>query len=211
MSKAEEIADRLDAYCPKEIRFLNEREPFRFLVCVVLSAQTTDQTVNSVVPALWKKYPTRQDLASASQIEVEEIIHATGFYHSKAKHIIALAASLIGKEIPTSIEELVKLPGVGRKTANCYIGDILHGPAIIVDTHFGRVVKRLGLVSSSEPAVVEKQLKKVLPLEKQYRFSMSANWFGRQVCHARKPECDRCPLSGSCPSRADADQATSRL
>ncbi len=201
MGNAIEIAERLDRLSPPTIRFLSERDPFRFLVCVVLSAQTTDQTVNSVVPGLFGRYPTRHALAYADQVEVENLIHATGFFHTKAKHIIALARELDGKEIPTTITELTKLPGVGRKTANCYLGDVLGCPAIIVDTHFGRVVRRLGLVDSRDPQVVEMELKRQLPEAMQYRFSMTANLFGRSTCHAKKPLCDDCPLRDLCPSK----------
>ncbi len=201
MGNAIEIAERLDRLSPPTIRFLSEREPFRFLVCVVLSAQTSDQTVNSVVPELFGRYPTRHDLAHAEQTDVERLIHATGFFHTKAKHIIALARELEGKEIPTTLAGLTRLPGVGRKTANCYLGDVLGRPAIIVDTHFGRVVRRLGLVDSCDPEVVEVELKRQLPETMQYRFSMTANLFGRTTCHAKKPLCDGCPLRDLCPSR----------
>jgi endonuclease-3 len=121
----------------------------------------------------------------------------------KAKNIVACAQALIGKEIPSTIDELVKLPGVGRKTANCVIGEIFHRPAIIVDTHFGRVVYRLGLVSSKDPAKTEKEICTLLDARLQYRFSMAANLFGRTTCHAKKPSCPICPLVSLCPS-ADA-------
>lgn len=205
------IATRLDKLSPPVIRFLFEQDPFRFLVCVVLSAQTTDQTVNAVAPGLFSRYPTRHDLACAKQEDVERLIHATGFHHTKAKHIIALAKELEGKEIPGTLEELVKLPGVGRKTANCYLGDVLARPAIIVDTHFSRVIRRLGLADSANPVVVEKALKRLLPEQMQYRFSMTANLLGRTTCHAKKPKCEACPLSDLCPSKGGQTPGLTRL
>jgi endonuclease-3 len=201
MDKMERVAKMLDAAMPPEIRFLGERDPFRFLVSVVLSAQTTDEAVNNVVPVLFGAYPTRHDLAHAPLPDVERIIHRLGFFHTKALHVIALASALDGKEIPETIDGLTRLPGVGRKTANCYIGDMLGKPAIIVDTHFGRVVRRLGLVDSSDPAKIEMEVKENLDSSLWYRFSMTANLFGRKTCHAKSPECAGCFLSSLCPSR----------
>ncbi len=211
MNRARSIAKRLDEVSPKNIRFLEERDPFRFLVCVVLSAQTTDKMVNGVAPILFGRYPSRHDLASASLEEVEAIIHPLGFYHAKAKHIIALASSLDGREIPYTIEELARLPGVGRKSANCYVGDILGESAIIVDTHFLRVVNRLALVQNGNPSVVEKRMKEMLPKGMHYRFSMTANLLGREICHARHPLCASCPVGDLCPSRDGESQSPSSL
>ncbi|MFA6844617.1 MAG: endonuclease III [Sphaerochaetaceae bacterium] len=199
-NRIETIAGILDEQSPKEIRFLDERDPFRFLVSVVLSAQTTDEAVNKVVPLLFSRYKDACSLARAEQQDIEEIIHRLGFYHAKAKNIIALASSLCDMPFPTTLENLVKLPGVGRKTANCYIGDILGKSAVIVDTHFKRVVQRLGLVTTSNPTVIEAEIKKQLAPEKQYRFSMTVNLHGRRCCHAKNPDCPSCPLASLCPS-----------
>ncbi|MFA6732499.1 MAG: endonuclease III [Sphaerochaeta sp.] len=199
--RAEEVAKRLDELLPRDIQFLEQRVPFRFLISVILSAQTTDRIVNVVVKELFKAYPDARSLAQAKPEDVEEIIYATGYYRNKAKSIIACAQQLVDRQVPDTMEELVKLPGVGRKTASCVLGDIYGKPAIIVDTHFARVVNRLGLVKTKEPAKVEKEIASLLDASKHYRFSMTANLFGRSVCHAKKPECEECPFSDLCPSR----------
>ncbi|WP_394699411.1 endonuclease III domain-containing protein [uncultured Sphaerochaeta sp.] len=193
----------LDGLYPETIVFLDQKDPFRFMVSVILSAQTTDKMVNQVVVPLFKAYPTVESLANADILLVEEIIHATGFYKMKAKNIVACAKTLVGRQIPSTIDELVKLPGVGRKTANCVLGEVFHKPAIIVDTHFGRVVQRLGIVDTKDPEKIEKEIASILDPDFQYRFSMAANLFGRTTCHAKKPSCPICPLVNLCPS-ADA-------
>lgn len=200
--KAGQIYAILDELLPKQIQFLDQRDPFKFLISVILSAQTTDRIVNIVTKPLFERFPTVEALAQAPQEEVEEIIFPTGFYRMKAKNIIACAQALLDKKIPSTMEELIKLPGVGRKTANCVLGDIYGKPAIIVDTHFGRVVYRLGLVKVKEPGKVEKEIARLLPSEQHYRFSMTANMFGRTVCHAKRPLCEECPLKELCPSAA---------
>ena len=198
----QEIFSTLDILLPSDIQFLEQRDPpFRFLISVILSAQTTDRIVNVVVKELFAKYPDKQALAKASLVDVEAIIYPTGYYRNKAKHIIACAEALIDCELPDTMEALVKLPGVGRKTASCVLGEIYGKHAIIVDTHFSRVVNRLGLVDTKDPEKVEKQIAAFLEDSKQYRFSMTANLFGRTVCHAKKPECENCPLNALCPSR----------
>lgn len=199
--QAEEVAKRLDEFLPQNIQFLEQRVPFRFLISVILSAQTTDRIVNVVVKELFKAYPDAASLAQAREEDVQEIIYATGYYRNKAKNIIACAQQLVDRDVPDTMEELVKLPGVGRKTASCVLGDIYGKPAIIVDTHFARVVNRLGLVKTKDPAKVEKNIAALLDASRHYRFSMTANLFGRSVCHAKKPECEACPFSDLCPSR----------
>ena len=201
--RAQLVYSRLDQISPPQIQFLKQQDPFRFMISVILSAQTTDKMVNIVTGPLFSMFPTVKDLANAPQETVEEIIHPTGFYKMKAKNIIACAQALVDKTIPSTIDELVRLPGVGRKTANCVVGDVFHKPAIIVDTHFGRVVHRLGLVDTKDPEKVEFQIASLLDPSKHYRFSMTANLFGRDVCHAKKPSCNECPLRDLCPS-ADA-------
>ncbi|ADY13539.1 endonuclease III domain-containing protein [Sphaerochaeta globosa] len=199
--RMQEIFSTLDTLLPQTIQFLEQRDPFRFLISVILSAQTTDRIVNVVAKELFAKYPDKQTLAQASSEDVESIIYPTGYYRNKAKHIIACSEALLDCDLPDTMEELVKLPGVGRKTASCVLGDIYGKCAIIVDTHFSRVVNRLGLVDTKDPEKVEKQIAVLLDDPKQYRFSMTANLFGRTVCHAKKPECENCPLSSLCPSR----------
>ncbi|MCH3916034.1 MAG: endonuclease III [Spirochaetia bacterium] len=200
----------LDANSPKTITFLDRREPFQFLISVILSAQTTDQTVNQVVPALFARYPDAVSLASADYEEVCNLIRRTGFYRNKAKNIIACSKALAGGRIPDTIEELVKLPGVGRKTANCVVGDIYQGSAVIVDTHVKRVLKRLGFTSSSDPDRIEAQVRASLAEEYLYRFSMIVNLHGRLICHARKPDCAHCPLARLCPSKDVVGQEGAR-
>jgi endonuclease-3 len=195
------IYEILDEELPKEIQFLDERDPFRFLISVILSAQTTDRIVNVVVKELFAAYPDAKALASASLTDVEAIIYATGFYRAKAKNIIAASKELVDQPVPSTMEELVKLPGVGRKTASCVLGDIYGKPAIIVDTHFSRVVNRLGLVDTKDPEKVEAGIKALLEPSRQYRFSMTVNLWGRTVCLAKRPLCETCAIGHLCPSR----------
>ncbi|MBR0319310.1 MAG: endonuclease III [Spirochaetia bacterium] len=200
-SKAVLIADTLDAHYPPEIQFLHFKNSFELLIAVILSAQTTDEQVMRVVPALFDKFPTPEKMAKADIPVLEKLIHATGFFHAKAKNIKATSQKLLelyGGVVPSTIEELIKLPGVGRKTANVVVGTLFDKPAVIVDTHFKRVTYRLGLTKNTEPDKVEADIRKLLPPEKQYRFSMTANLHGRECCHARKPECDICILKDLC-------------
>ena len=200
-SKAVLIADTLDSHYPPEIQFLHFKNSFELLIAVILSAQTTDEQVMRVVPALFAKFPTPEKMAKADIPVLEKLIHATGFFHAKAKNIKATSQKLLdmyGGVVPDTIEELVKLPGVGRKTANVVVGTLFDKPAVIVDTHFKRVTYRLGLTKNTEPDKVEADIRKLLPPEKQYRFSMTANLHGRECCHARKPECDACLLKDLC-------------
>ena len=200
-SKAVLIADTLDSHYPPEIQFLHFKNSFELLIAVILSAQTTDEQVMRVVPALFDKFPTPEKMAKADIPVLEKLIHATGFFHAKAKNIKATSQKLLelyAGVVPSTIEELIKLPGVGRKTANVVVGTLFDKPAVIVDTHFKRVTYRLGLTRNTEPDKVEADIRKLLPPEKQYRFSMTANLHGRECCHARKPECDACLLKDLC-------------
>ena len=202
MNQACEVYTRLDTISPKEIQFLNERDPFRFLISVILSAQTTDRIVNIVTKDLFAKYPDAPSLAKAELKAVEEIIYPTGFYRNKAKNIIACAQALGDETVPDTMEELIALPGVGRKSASCVLGDIYNKPAIIVDTHFGRVVQRLGITKEKDPTAIEKDVASQLDEQYHYRFSMIVNLFGRTTCHAKRPECETCLLNDICPSAA---------
>lgn len=200
-SKAALIADTLDAHYPPEIQFIHFRNNFELLIAVILSAQTTDEQVMRVVPALFAKFPTPEAMAKAEIAELEKLIHTTGLFHAKAKNIKATSQKLLDiydGVVPDTIEELVKLPGVGRKCANVVIGTVFDKPAVIVDTHFKRVTYRLGLTKNTEPDKIEADIRKILSPEKQYRFSMTANLHGRECCHARKPECDKCLLKELC-------------
>lgn len=186
---------------PKEISFLPLKDEFQFLISVILSAQTTDKAVLLVGKELFGKYPTREKLSLAKQEDVEEIIHPLGFFRVKAKNIIACSKRLTElKSIPDNMDDLTKLPGVGRKTANCYLGQFLNKPAIIVDTHFLRVTMRLGYSSGKDPETVEKEIAKEFEKSDWYRISMVLNMHGRVCCYAKKPNCEECPVTNYCPS-----------
>ncbi|AEC02067.1 endonuclease III domain-containing protein [Parasphaerochaeta coccoides] len=200
--RAKEIARLLDASSPQKILFLDPSSPFRFLIQVILSAQTTDAQVLKIAPVLFETYPDVRSLAGADINKVKEIIRSTGHFNTKARHIIDCATILqktYGGWIPSTMEELTALPGVGRKTASCVLGEVYGQPVIIVDTHFGRVSQRLELVTSARPEIIEQQMKELLPPDMQYRFSMTLNLFGRNCCTARKPQCHNCPLYALCP------------
>ena len=154
-----------------------------------------------VAPELFKRFPTLESFAKADVDDIKESIKSIGFYNAKANNIKLTAESIVNDfngSVPLDIEKLISLPGVGRKTANCIIGHTTGEGAVIVDTHFKRVVNRLGLVKTEDPEKIEEKIKKLLPSEKQFRFSMTANLFGREICHARSPECDKCYLKNYC-------------
>ncbi|MGD1822251.1 MAG: endonuclease III domain-containing protein [Pleomorphochaeta sp.] len=196
-----EIYHLLDKNSEEKIVFLDNKDPFQFLISVILSAQTTDRIVNIVTKDLFIKYPDAESLSKADILEVEEIIKPTGFYKAKSKNIINCSKSLVGKPIPSEINELVKLPGVGRKTANCVIGDIYNKGAVIVDTHVKRVLNRLEIVEEKDPTKIEMKVRSLLEDKYLYRFSMTVNLHGRRYCFARKPNCEQCFLKNICPSR----------
>lgn len=198
-----EVYAILDRTSPGHIAFLTQEDPFRLLISVIMSAQTTDRQVNEVATVLFQRYPTPEALASADIESVKAIIRSTGYFNAKAKHIIATAQAIVGRfhsQVPLSMEELTTLSGVGRKTASVILGQIARLPAIIVDTHFARVVRRIGLTASKDPERIEREVASLLPPDHQYRFSMVANLHGRQVCHARKPQCETCPVAPYCVS-----------
>ena len=188
---------------PRKRPLLDYRSPYQLLISVILSAQTTDKQVNSVSPGLFSRFPGPEELAVADIGEVEEIIRSTGFFSMKAKHIIGTANELLksfGGRVPGTMEELLRLPGVGRKSANVVLAHCFGRPAIIVDTHFARVTRRLGLVESKDPKKIESLLGERIPEEIQTDFSMYINYLGRDWCHAKKPDCPACPLRFHCPS-----------
>ncbi len=203
-----EFYDALEIVSPKDISFLEKRDPFQFLISVILSAQTTDERVNQVTPELFAKYPGPKELASADVEDVKAIIRTTGFFNAKARHIIDCAKAIMerfGGNVPTEMDELLSLPGVGRKTANCLRSNVYNLPGIIVDTHFSRVINRVFALGTRDPDKVEAFVCKNLPMEKWSRFSMTANLFGRQVCHASRPECERCPVYNLCKNKGLSD------
>lgn len=181
---------------------LNHGSALELLVATILSAQCTDQRVNTVTPALFARYKTPNDYATAEVADVEALVHATGFFRNKAKAIIGLSQALIehhGGEVPEAMDDLVKLPGVGRKTANVLRSVWFHEPAIPVDTHVVRLVSRLGLTKETDPVKIEFALQKVLS-ESDWSFVATALiWHGRRVCFARNPNCDACALRADCP------------
>lgn len=195
------VHEILDKSCPPEISFLVPRDPFQFLISVILSAQTTDENVNRVTPELFSLYPDAASLANADIETVKKIIYKTGFFNTKAKNIIGCAKGLMerfGGKVPTEMEDLLTFPGVGRKTANCLRADVLDLPGIVVDTHFSRVINRVFDLGTRDPLIVEKYVSEHLAPEHWSRFSMTANLHGRQYCHPSKPECADCPLKNQC-------------
>jgi endonuclease-3 len=181
---------------------LNHSTPLELLIATILSAQCTDVRVNIVTPTLFKRYRTAADYANADPRELEKLIQSTGFFRAKAKSIQECCRKIVqehGGEVPDTLEELVSLPGVGRKTANVVLGDAFGVPGITVDTHVGRLSRRLGLTTRADPVKVEQDLMKLLPKKDWVMFNHGTIYHGRQVCFARKPACDRCTLANFCP------------
>ncbi len=177
--------------------------PFELLVATVLSAQCTDAMVNQVTPALFARFPSPREMASAGSAELEKLVHSTGFYRNKAKNIKALSRLLEDNwngTVPGTMEDLLKLPGVGRKTAGVVLSVFFDTPAIIVDTHFARVSRRLGFTSSTNPDIIEKDLAALAPKEDWTRVSHILNQHGRVFCFARNPRCGDCPAARACPA-----------
>lgn len=182
---------------------LDYRNPFELLVATVLSAQCTDDRVNSVTPALFSEFPNAEALASASRERVEELIRSTGFFHAKAESLLGLSRDIVERyegEVPRTLDDLVTLKGVGRKTANVVLGNAFGVPGVPVDTHVGRLARRLGLTTEDDPVAVERDLTSLVPTSDWISFSHRLIFHGRRCCTARKPSCDRCPLSSFCPS-----------
>jgi endonuclease-3 len=182
---------------------LNFETPLQLLIATVLSAQCTDKRVNATTPALFKKYKKVQDFASADIEELENLIKSTGFYRSKAKNIRALSVKILEEfdgEVPQSLDQLVTLPGVGRKTANVLLGHAFNIPGITVDTHFGRLSRRFGWSDEMDPVKVERDVAELIPEQEWTNLSQRMIWHGRRICHSRKPACAACPLAKLCPS-----------
>ncbi len=186
---------------PEAICSLNASNPFELLVAVRLSAQCTDARVNLVTPALFEKYKTLDDYCNADVKDIEKIIHSCGFYKSKAESIIDMAKGVrdrFGGVVPDNIEDLITLNGVGRKTANLIVGDIYGKESIVVDTHMIRISNRIGLVEDKDPKKIEFALKKIVPADEGSDFCHRIVLFGRDICSARKPKCDECPMEFNC-------------
>jgi endonuclease-3 len=199
---ARKIDDRLARRYPEIGTALDYGSPWQLLVATVLSAQTTDENVNKVIPVLFDRYPTPDDLGAANPEEVEAIVFSTGFYRQKTKSIIALASDLVekyGGEVPVDIDELTKLRGVGRKTASVVLAEAFGVPAIAVDTHVKRLSNRLGLTTEIDPVKIESDLKALMPKSRWRQLSMRLIQYGRDVCDARKPRCFDCRLENLCP------------
>lgn len=204
--RAREAAKRLTAEYPgtvQELCALGFKTPFQLLVATVLSAQTTDERVNMVTPDVFARYPEPADLAAANPAELEEIIHSTGFFRSKAKSLIGLGKALderFGGDVPDNIADLVTVPGVGRKTANVILSVAFDKPGFAVDTHVTRLTKLLGLTDSSDPVRIESDVCAMLPPAQWGSFGMRLILHGRRVCIARRPKCAECILADFCPS-----------
>jgi endonuclease-3 len=184
----------------------------QLLVATILSAQCTDKRVNLVTPALFARYPTARDFAEAKLPELQELIKTTGFFRNKAKNIKAACTAIVEKfagEVPSRLDDLVTLPGVGRKTANVVLGNAFATPGITVDTHVGRLSRRLGFTKQTDPVKVERELMELIPRESWTSFSHELILHGRAICHARKPLCSACSLSEHCPKIGVAEAARS--
>jgi endonuclease-3 len=178
--------------------------PFQLVVAVVLSAQCTDVRVNLTTPALFARYPTADEMAAADPAQLEELIRPTGFFRNKARSLLGLSAALRdqhGGEVPRSLDALVKLPGVGRKTANVVLGNAFGVPGITVDTHFGRLARRFGWTREEDPVKVEHAVGALFPKQEWTLLSHRLIFHGRRVCHSRRPACGACPVAALCPSR----------
>ena len=196
------MLNRLRTLYPTIRTALDYRSPWELLVVTVLSAQTTDENVNRVAPALFERYPTPAALAEADPEDVERIVFSTGFYRQKTRSIIGLAVAVEERfdgEVPDDLDRLVELPGVGRKTASVLLAEAWERPAIAVDTHVKRVTNRLGLTSEADPAKIEQDLKALYPVETWSGLSMRFIQFGRDVCTARRPACPSCVMLSICP------------
>jgi endonuclease-3 len=187
-----------DAHCE-----LDFRNPFELLVATVLSAQTTDKRVNLVTPALFAAYPDPVALAAADRAEVERLVQPTGFFRAKTDALLKLAQAIVERYdgvVPGRLEDLVTLPGVGRKTANVVLGDAFGVPGITVDTHFGRLARRFGWTTETDPVKVEHEVGALFPRRDWTMLSHHLIWHGRRRCHARNPACGACPVARWCPS-----------
>lgn len=208
--RTQQILDALDAKYGREyVCYLDHENAWQLLIATMLSAQCTDARVNIVTKDLFRKYRSVEDFAKADLKELETDIHSTGFYHNKAKNIIACCNQLLerhGGEVPKEIEELTALAGVGRKTANVIRGNIYHEPSIVVDTHVKRISKKLGLTKEDDPVKVEMELMKELPKDHWILYNIQIITLGRSICKAPTPKCEECFLKDLCPDYKKRNQ-----
>jgi endonuclease III len=201
--RARKVDRELDATYPDARCELDFRTPFELLVVTVLSAQTTDRRVNSISPALFAAYPDATAMAAAERDRIERIIQPTGFFRAKTESLLKLSQALVERfdgEVPGRLEDLVTLPGVGRKTANVVLGNAFGVPGLTVDTHFGRLVRRLGWTEETDPVKVEMEIAALFPKRDWTMLSHHLIWHGRRICHARNPACGVCPVARWCPA-----------
>jgi len=201
--RARRTARQLAALHPDAHCELDHTTPLELAVATVLSAQCTDKRVNEVTPALFARYPSAAAYAGADRAELEGLIHSTGFFRNKATSLIGLGAALVERhdgQVPSRLEELVALPGIGRKTANVVLGNAFGVPGLTVDTHFGRLVRRFGWTDLQDPVLVESAVAALIPRAEWTMFSHRVIFHGRRVCHARKPACGACGVAALCPS-----------
>ena len=205
-AQAQTVLARLNNEYPDASCALDHHNPFELVCATILSAQCTDARVNMVTPMLFSRYPDARTLAAADPEEVGEIIHSTGFYRAKARNLVSMAGTLVRDHagvVPQSMEDLIKLAGVGRKTANVVLGNAFNiNEGIVVDTHVQRVSRRLGLTREPDPVGIERDLMPLFPRESWTLLSHLFIMHGRDTCHARKPACERCLLADICPSAA---------
>jgi endonuclease-3 len=203
--RASKVHDGLTAEYPQARCELDHRNPYELLVATILSAQCTDKRVNLVTPALFARYPDANALATAERGEIEEMIRSTGFFRAKAKSLVGAADAMVerhGGDVPANMEDLVRLPGVGRKTANVVLGNAFGiDSGVVVDTHVARLSKRLGFTRHTDPVKIEKDLMGLFPSEHWTMLAHLLIWHGRRVCEARKPRCGACAVAEWCPSR----------
>jgi len=201
-TRAKLTVERLAKLYPAVTELVHEN-PFQLLIATILSAQTTDRSVNLVTPELFRRYPTAEELVAADPAEVERLIKPTGFFRAKTQRIIAASRKLVelfGGEVPKTMEDLIKVPGIGRKTANVILGAGFGVPGFAVDTHVIRLTNRLGLVKTRDPVKIEYQVCSMVPEEEWTALSLRLILHGRRVCDARRPRCEECALNDFCPS-----------
>jgi endonuclease-3 len=200
--RAREIARILAAQYPDARCMLDYQNPYQLLIATILAAQCTDERVNMVTPALFRRYPDPEKMAGASIEELEALVRSTGFFHSKAKSIQGASEAIARRfkgELPRTMEGFLELPGVGRKTANVVLGNCYGVPSIVVDTHVRRVVQRLGLADTDNPDAIEEQLQPLIQRDEWTAFSHAVTFHGRRCCMAKKPNCPGCPVERLCP------------
>jgi endonuclease-3 len=208
--RAKQIVATLSAVYPDAHCALHYENPLQLLIATILSAQCTDVRVNLVTPALFAHYPDAASFAQARQRELEKAIKSTGFFRNKARNIIGCCKQIVekhGGKVPGTMEELIALPGIGRKTANVILGNAFATPGITVDTHVARLSRRMGLTRHTDAVKIEHDLMKLIPEAEWTMFSHRMIFHGRQICHARKPKCDSCPLASCCPKVGVSERA----